>query len=115
MREISFEIRSFLKEYVQSVWQLDLLILMLSLNEPLDIQTLSRMLYLTPAAIEFAVYRFARLGLVIEFPGRPATFLLSPEHEKRRILEDAAKAYSARRVDVINLIFANPPRQSSTG
>jgi len=116
MREVSFEIRSFLKENIQSVWQLDLLIMMMNLSEPFDIHVLAGMLYLTPSAIEFAVRRFARAGLVTEVSGRPPKFMYSPKsHEKARLLEETVKAYHARRVDVINLIFANPPRQSWTG
>lgn len=116
MREISFEIRSFLKEHIQSVWQLDLLITLMTINEPKDIQSLARILYLTPTSIEFALQKYIANGLVVEIKGRPSTFLFAPRlDEKRRVFEETAKVYAFRRVDVINLIFSNPHKQSFTG
>ncbi len=116
MRQISFEIRSFLKENIQSVWQLDLLIAMMALKEARDIHALARSLYLTPSAVKYAVEQFVKSGLVKEFPGRSSTYLFAPRSESNlKLLEDTVKLYSFRRVEIINLIFSNPPKQTYTG
>lgn len=108
MQEISFEVRSFLRENIQSVWQLDLLIVLMNLDMPIDATVLARLLYSNPAAIESGLNRFVKIGFVKEIPGRPRTFVYAPPSgDKRRIIEEAAKTYAIRRVDVINLIFSD--------
>ena len=111
MQEISFEVRSFLRDYIQSVWQLDLLIALMNLREPVDAGKLARLLYSSPGAMESALKHFVNSGILKEFPGHPHAFKYAPaSDEKRRIVEETAKTYAIRRVDVINLIFSNPPK-----
>ncbi len=111
MQDISFEVRSFLRDNIQSVWQLDLLIALMNIKDPIDAATLARLLYSNPLAIESGLHRFVKAGFVKECPGKPSTFSYAPATEdKRRIIEDTAKTYAVRRVDVTNLIFSNPSR-----
>lgn len=111
MQEISFEVRSFIRDHIQSVWQLDLLIALMNVKEPLDASKLARLLYSSPGAIESALQRFVKSGILKDIPGNPHMFKYAPaSEEKRRVIEDAAKTYAIRRVDVINLIFSNPSK-----
>jgi predicted transcriptional regulator len=112
MQEITFEVRSFLRENIQSVWQLDLLIAIMNIKEPVDANMLARLLYSSPTSIESALHKFVKAGIVTEIPGRPSTFLYAPATStKQQVIENAAKTYAIRRVDVINLIFSNPSKQ----
>ena len=112
MQDISFEVRSFLKENIQSVWQLDLLIALMNIKQPVDANTLARLLYSSPASIESALQRFVKTGIAKEFPGSKAcAYSYAPVSEdKRRVIADTAQTYAIRRVDVINLIFSSPSR-----
>ncbi len=113
MQDISFEVRSFIRENIQSVWQLDLLIALMNLKEPIDSTMLARLLYSSTSAIDSALQKFVKTGIVTEFSGKPSTFAYAPAtDEKRKLIEATAKTYAVRRVDVINLIFSNPSRQS---
>jgi len=113
MREISFEVRTFLKDQIQSAWQLDLLVALINLNRPVDANTLSKMLYSSQPAVESALQKFQLAGIVREIVGKPSTFVFSPRsEEKENVIKAAVKAYSIRRVDVINMIFSNPSRQT---
>lgn len=111
MQDISFEVRSFLRDNIQSVWQLDLLIALMNIKHPVDANMLARLLYSSPASIESALQKFVRGGIAKEFPGKTCTYTYAPaSEEKRRTIEDTAKTYAIRRVDVINLIFSSPSR-----
>lgn len=108
MQEISFEVRSFLRDNIQSVWQLDLLIALMNIKHPIDANTLARHLYTNPVAIESALQRFAKTGIAKEHPGKICTYSYAPaSDDKLRTIEDTAKTYAIRRVDVINLIFSS--------
>lgn len=112
MQEISFEVRTFLRDNIQSVWQLDLLIALMNIKEPVDAVTLSRLLYSSAGAMESCLNKFVKAGFLKEFHGKPSLFQFAPASEEiSRIILDAAKTYAVRRVDVINLIFSNPSRQ----
>lgn len=111
MQEISFEVRSFLRDHIQSVWQLDLLIALMNIKHPVDANTLARLLYTSPAAIESALQKFVKSGIAKEHSGKNCTYSYAPaSDDKRRTIEDTAKTYAIRRVDVINLIFSSPSR-----
>lgn len=111
MQEISFEVRGFLRDNIQSVWQLDLLIALMNIKHPVDANTLARLLYSSPGAIEAALQKFVKSGFVKEIPGKTCTYFYSPAlDEKRKVIEETAKTYAIRRVDVINLIFSNPSK-----
>ena len=111
MQEISFEVRSFIRDTIQSVWQLDLLVALMNIKHPVDARTLAKLLYTDAAAIESALQKFVKSGIAKEFPGRICTYSYAPaSDDKRRTIEDAAKTYAIRRVDVIHLIFSNPSR-----
>jgi len=113
MQDIPFEVRSFIKENIQSVWQLDLLVALMNINQPIDASTLARLLYTGQPSIESALQKFQRAGIVKEYVGKPSTYVFSPRsEEKENTIRTAARAYAIRRVDVINLIFSNPSRQT---
>lgn len=111
MQEISFEVRNFLRDHIQSVWQLDLLIALMNLEEPVDPGRLARILYSSPSAMESALHNFVKLGILKEIAGNPHKYQYAPVcNEKRRIIMETAKTYAIRRVDVINLIFSIPAK-----
>ncbi len=112
MQEISFEVRSFIRENIQSVWQLDLLVALMNIKQAIDAQTMARLLYTSPAAIESALQKFVKNGIARDVSGKPGAYVYSPaSDDKRRAIEDTAKTYAIRRVDIINLIFSNPSKQ----
>lgn len=109
--EISPEVRSFLKEHVHSVWQLELILHMRERRESMTVSEIAKVLYSTPAAIESTLERFVSLGILRQDTGTPNSFLFSPASSNmQKTIDDSVKTYSARRIDVINLIFSNPQK-----
>jgi hypothetical protein len=109
MREISFEVRSFLKEHIQSVWQLDLLMVLTKLEEPVDSIALSRALYCNHGSVEYALSKFLKAKIVKQVQGKHILYQYMPKDEQTaRVIAETMTAYSLKRVEVINLIFSNP-------
>lgn len=112
MQEISFEVRTFLRDNIQSVWQLDLLIALMNIKEPVDAFTLSRLLYSSAGAMESCLNKFVKAGFLKEVHIKPSRYQYAPASEEiSRVIHDTAKTYAVRRVDVINLIFSSPSKQ----
>ena len=109
--DISPELKTFLKAHIHSVWQLELITFLRNQENPVTVSEIAKYLYSTPAAIESTLERFVQLGIIAESLGNPNSFTFSPSSmEMRQTIDDAANAYSMRRIDVINLIFSNPQR-----
>ncbi len=109
--EVSPEVRSFLKEHIQSVWQLELILQIRSHKDLMTVYDIAKLLYSTPAAIEGTLERFVNLGVISRVEGSPDSYVYSPTSmELTRTIDNAAKCYTARRIDVINLIFSNPQK-----
>jgi predicted HTH transcriptional regulator len=109
--EISPEVRSFLKEHVHSVWQLELILHMRERKESRTVAEIAKHLYSTPAAIESTLERFVNLGILKHALESQNSYVFAPASaEMQRTIDDSVKTYSARRIDVINLIFSNPQK-----
>ncbi len=109
--EISPEVRSFLKEHVHSVWQLELILHMRAHKESMTVAQIAKQLYSTPTAIESTLERFVSLGILTQGSDSQNSYVFSPvSTEMQKTIDDAVKTYSARRIDVINLIFSNPQK-----
>lgn len=100
------EIRLFIKKYIQSVWQLEVLLSLKREGTALTPAQLATLIYMNQEEIEEALNHFVRLGLVKVSKLDPRMYILAPESEElARLLELTAQAYSERRVTVINSIF----------
>lgn len=109
--EIAPEVRSFLKKHVHSVWQLELILHMRERKESMTIGEIAKQLYSTPAAIESTLERFVNLGIIKHVLEGQNSYVFSPASaEMKKTIDDSVKTYSARRIDVINLIFSNPQK-----
>lgn len=109
--EISLEVRNFLKDHVFSVWQLELIVQMRERNHALSCDEIAKLLYSTPAAIESTLKRFAELGVLRRELGTSDSYIYAPATlELRQLIDLTAATYSARRIDVINLIFSTPQK-----
>lgn len=109
--ELTSEVRTFIKAYVHSVWQLELISHMRAQNESMTVHEIAKLLYSTPAAIESTLERFANLGIITKTEGSPDSYVFSPaSNELKKTIDDAVNIYSTRRIEVINLIFSSPQK-----
>jgi len=109
--EISHEVRTFLKDHVFSVWQLELIMHMREQSHALSCDEIAKLLYSTPAAIESTLKRFVELGVLRQAMGTADSYVYAPAtNELQNLVDLTAKTYSARRIDVINLIFSTPQK-----
>ncbi|MCC6977787.1 MAG: hypothetical protein IT343_05665 [Candidatus Melainabacteria bacterium] len=109
--EISYEVRTFIKDHVFSVWQLELIMHMRDRNHALTCDEIAKLLYSTPSAIESTLRRFTELGVLRLSIESADSFIYAPSTtELSQVIDLTAQAYSARRIDVINLIFSTPQK-----
>lgn len=114
MHKISLDVRNFLKDHIQSVWQLDLLIVLMNLNDAIDAASLSRTLYCNQSATEYALQKFVKDGIVVQTSEKPNLYVYQPKAQRlRRTINETAEVYSLRRVELIKLIFLPAERQIS--
>lgn len=109
--EITPEVRSFLEEHIHSVWQLELLMYLRDSNRKVTLSEIAKALYSSANAIESTVVRFVDLGIIESTQGEQGTYSYAPSSpELRKVVDDATDTYRARRLDVINVIFASPTK-----
>lgn len=103
------QVAQFIKTYIHSVWQLELILFLRVSAKPLTLVEIGNKLYMEPSTIEVALSRFEEQGLLESASGMPKTYKYQPEtKELESAIEQTAKAYSERRVTIIDLIFASP-------
>lgn len=109
---ISDDVQQFLRKYIQSVWQLELLTYLSAASAPLSLNELAKRLYISADMIEPALDTFEKAGLVKINSGDPQTYTFFPaSKELRQLTEAALKAHATQRVQVVNAIY-NAPLQS---
>lgn len=104
--------KQFLQKYIQSVWQLELLIYLSAAGKPLNLDELAKRLYIPADMLEPALAVFEKAGLVELASEEPRAFVFSPiSPELRQKTESTIKAYATQRVQIVNAIY-NAPLQS---
>ena len=103
---VTGKVQHFISRYIRSVWQLELLLALLSASKPLNSSEIASILYISKDAIEAALGTYAKYGLVKLIDGG---YVYSTEDpDLLDAIKQTSKAYSERRSSVINLIFTGP-------
>ena len=105
--ELTLAAQQFLRDHIQSVWQLELILFMKEKNAALSIAEIATHLYSNPRMIESALSCFVDDGILQEKETQPAAFTYSPGSiEMTHAIEEAVVAYANKRLAVINFIFS---------
>lgn len=108
--EITVAVKDFIHQHINSVEQLEVLLLMLSRSDKEWSATeVSRELYIQPASAATRLADLQRSRLLQESPNIPQSFRYAPsEASMDKAAREVASAYSVRRVGIINLILERP-------
>lgn len=105
--ELTPAAQKFLRDHIQSVWQLELILFMKERNSALSIADIARHLYSNPRMIESALFSFVNDGILKERSTQPAAYSFAPDSpELTNAIEEASAAYANKRLSVINFIFS---------
>jgi hypothetical protein len=108
---ISPQVRAFITEHVESVMQLELLLLLAGRRDRAwDSTDVAKELRIDPAWVDGQLRAMAAKGMFVAAAGAPPTqFRYAPKTpDVDRTVADLARAYADRRVTVIGLIFSKP-------
>lgn len=106
--EISSKVQNFLRKYVRSVWQLEVILYVRDSKAPLTSSEIARALYLSPEAIERALSTFEKEGLVKSVSqGSKAYYFAPANSDLRDSIDQTAGVYLERRVALINAIVSS--------
>ncbi|PZM84384.1 MAG: hypothetical protein DKT66_07035 [Candidatus Melainabacteria bacterium] len=104
--EISPEAQKFLRNHIQSVWQLELILFMKEKGNALSVTEIASKLYSNPRVIETALTDFVRGGIIKEKESQNVYAFDPDSVEMTNAIEQAGKAYANKRLSVINFIFS---------
>lgn len=106
MTEIAPRVRSFIRNHIQSVWQLELILFLKKQSELLSVSEIAKNLYYTPQAIEAALSDFVSSGILQSSEDNMGFYRYYPaSSELREMVELTCQAYEAKRLAVIKCIF----------
>ncbi len=112
--EITPAAQKFLREQIQAVWQLELVMFMKQNAVAMSAANIAAHLYSSPREIEVALSRFDKNGVLIADGGEPTVYFYRPEtNELKEAIEDACAAYQNKRFAVINFIFSRNSAEGS--
>lgn len=108
--EITVAVKNFIHQHINSVEQLEVLLLMLSRSDKeWSAAEVSRELYIQPASAATRLADLQRSRLLQESRSTPQSFRYAPEETAMdKAAREVASAYSVRRVGIINLILERP-------
>lgn len=96
-----------MNDRIESVGQLEVLLLLSRASGPLTADAVARELRIDPAGAEQQLQQLVRRGLVA---GSQSGFVYAPATpELAAAMADLARLYADRRVTVISLIYSKPP------
>ncbi len=105
--ELTPAAQKFLRDHIQSVWQLELILFMKEKDSALSIADIATHLYSNPRMIESALFSFVRNGILKERETQPVAYFFAPDSlELAHAIEEARAAYVSKRLSVINFIFS---------
>jgi hypothetical protein len=104
------EVRRFVVDHIDSVEQLEILLLLHGQRERTwTAETVARELRIAPISAGERLEEFLRGGLLTRTDGPPVEYRYAPGSTKLEAAVDGlSRAYSERRVTVINFIFSKP-------
>ena len=102
------QVRHFLGQYIQSVEQLEILLLLASSPEKTwTIAGVYEVIRSSERSVATRLEEFRDQGFFESQPGPPATYRYSPKNEMLRAgVTETAKVYQERRVKVVEAIFS---------
>ena len=105
---IAGEVREFLRQHIQSVEQLEILLLISgSPDRDWTLAAVYEIIRSSERSVATRLEEFTDKGFLRCNPGPPATYRYAPKDEKLRSAVSAtAKAYQERRVRVVEAIFS---------
>lgn len=109
--EIPTVVQNFVRRYITSVWQLELLLFFKRSNRELSINEVSRALYLEPGVVGPAVRSLADAG-VLSADSEKEVYKYDPKLSKLAdAINEMEKTYNLRRTALINFIYAAPMKR----
>jgi hypothetical protein len=104
------EVRQFLRRYVSSIDQLEILLRLYALApEGETSEQMAKALYLAPQAVHSRLEGFVDKGILVRTADTESKkYFISKSSDVVRPIEELARLYRERRVSVINEIFSNP-------
>jgi hypothetical protein len=106
--EIPDRIRQFIARHIDSVGQLEALLLLRSIAEPLELARVARRLYINEAETKPILERLCASGL-LEATRAGYRYQCSTE-ELRQLVDELAYLYGRKLIPVTHLIHAKSPR-----
>ena len=114
--EFSPELMQFIAQHIESLAQLETLLLMR--QDPQrhwECAELSRLLYITPDMCGGLVDELEKRGIVVRVAESDAQYRYQPAHaDFDRLLGELARIYQDRRVAVITQIYSRPQKKIQT-
>jgi predicted ArsR family transcriptional regulator len=110
MTQISKELKDFIGNYIRSVAQLEILLLLHEMREKSWVaDEVGRRLGIETEAASTQLMFLSEIGLLRRRDKKPVSFIYSPsEKELKPIIDSLAVAYSKQRVAVFSLILKKP-------
>ena len=106
---ISFRVKQFIADQVDSVMQLEMLLLVRQTDEYWTPAELAGQLRIDPEWVESQLRIMVAGGLVVTSGESPAQFRYEPRTpELAATVDELSRAYADRRVTVIGMIFSKP-------
>jgi len=105
---ISTQVREFLRQYIQSVEQLEILLLLAGTpNREWTLGAVYEVIRSSERSVATRLDEFTEKGFLACTPGPPATYRYTPKNEMLRSgVTETAKVYQERRVRVVEAIFS---------
>jgi hypothetical protein len=108
--EVSSRVTSFLSGHVRAVWELELLFFFKRSERPLQVQEISRALYMEAGVLQPTIARWVEEGILQSSEDRKQSFIYSPRAQSvADAIEETRQVYLQRRVTLINLIYSTLP------
>lgn len=108
--EVSSRVTSFLSGHVRAVWELELLFFFKRSERPLQLQEISRALYMEAGVLQSTIARWVDDGTLQSSEDRKQSFIYCPRAQSvADAIEETRQVYLQRRVTLINLIYSTLP------
>lgn len=104
--EFSAQVKSFMKEHIASVWQLELLLYFRNRGQPASVRDANSALYLEERAVQTCIDSFVAARILK--PDETGMYFYGPSSALAKTIDEVAYLYATRRTTVINFIYSSP-------